>query len=360
MKTGEERVKREHMSMLADWREKKYVSPELRQMFLELTQRCNEHCIHCGSRCGKTEATAELTVHQYYDFLSDIASNFDTGKMQVNITGGEPMIRKDFFDIMSIINDLGFRWGMTSNGTLITEKTLPGLIETGMKTISVSLDGLKESHDTFRQIPGLWDKTMRGIHLLVDAKAFSNVQITTVVHHKNVYELPKLLEILNQIDIDSWRIINMEPIGRAQEHPEMMMTPKDYRYMFDFIRMCRHSGLPVSYGCSHFLGVDYEREVRNWYFLCNAGIYVAGITYSGDICSCLDIERRPETIVGNILTDDFKTVWDTKFGFFRRDRSKDSEKCRSCPDKKFCAGDAMHSWDFDSNSPRLCMRNILR
>ena len=228
-----------------------------------------------------------------------------------------------------------------------------------MTTVSVSIDGLPETHDSFRQTPGAYERAMRGINALLSEGGFEAVQVTTVVHHKNIGELDRLYEIMCGLDIDSWRVINMEPMGRALCHPELMMTPEDYRRLFSFIREKRQEGMPVEYGCSHYLGMDYEHEVREWYFLCSAGIYVASIMANGDIAACLDIERRPELIQGNILRDDFTEVWKHGFQVFRKPLSDRNSTCRACPEKDFCAGDAHHSWNYDEDRPRLCFRDIL-
>ena len=200
---------------------------------------------------------------------------------------------------------------------------------------------------------------MRGIECLLNEGGFHHIQATTVINHTNMHELDALYDIFCGIDIDSWRIIGIEPIGRALDHPEMMLTGDDYRYLFDFIREKRNEDMPVTYGCSHYLGLDYEREVRDWYFLCNAGIYVASITSTGDIVSCLDIERRPETTFGNILTDNLKDVWENGFQIFRGGLAQRSGKCASCSHLEFCEGGACHSWDYDRNEQRMCFRDIL-
>jgi radical SAM protein with 4Fe4S-binding SPASM domain len=161
------------------------------------------------------------------------------------------------------------------------------------------------------------------------------------------------------MDIDSWRVIGLEPIGRALLRPELMLTPDDQRRLFSFIYEKRSEQMPVTYGCSHFVGFDYEHEVRDWYFLCNAGIYTASIMANGDITACLDIERRPEFIQGNILKDRFKDVWENKFREFRRDLSDTCEKCKNCSEANFCHGDAFHTWDFDANTPQVCFKDIL-
>ena len=115
----------------------------------------------------------------------------------------------------------------------------------------------------------------------------------------------------------------------------------------------------MTYGCSHYLGLEWEREVRDWYFLCNAGVYVAGILSNGDISACLDIERRTETIQGNIFRDDFLDVWENGFSFFRRPLSERSAVCHGCSAEEFCAGGACHSWNYDRNEQMICMKGIL-
>jgi radical SAM protein with 4Fe4S-binding SPASM domain len=139
----------------------------------------------------------------------------------------------------------------------------------------------------------------------------------------------------DKVDIDSWRVINLEPIGRALEYPDLMLTKEDYRRLFAFIYQKRMERMPVTYGCSHFLGLDLERELRGWYFFCGAGIHVASIMCNGDIGACLDIERRPETIQGNIFRDSFTDVWKNRFKIFRRPMSDFNEKCRVCPEAKW-------------------------
>ena len=99
--------------------------------------------------------------------------------------------------------------------------------------------------------------------------------------------------------------------------------------------------------------------MRDWYFLCNAGVYVAGILSNGDIGACLDIERRPETIQGNIAEDSFVDVWENRFELFRRPLCGRSAVCRDCSAAKYCAGGSFHSWDYDMNEQRICMRGIL-
>ena len=99
--------------------------------------------------------------------------------------------------------------------------------------------------------------------------------------------------------------------------------------------------------------------MRDWYFLCNAGVYTASIMANGDIGACLDIERRPETIMGNILRDDFTEVWKNGFGYFRSGLSSRNEKCSSCDSREYCDGGSAHSWDYDRCEQQVCFKDIL-
>ncbi len=301
----------------------------------------------------------ELGVDEYRRILEEVKEDFDLKRLYLCITGGEPLLRPEFFDILGYAHELGYRWGMTTNATLITGEVAHRLAEAGMRTVSVSIDGLRETHDRLRGLAGGYDAAMRGLQNLIDENAFQNVQVTTVVNHENIGELDELFLVMDGLDIDSWRVINLEPIGRALQWPNRMLTQEDYRRLFSFIREKRLAGYPLEYGCSHYLGPELEGELRDWYWLCNAGIYTASIMSNGDVGACLDIERRPETIQGNIRETRFRDIWENRFALFRKDLSAESEYCRGCSHAHHCRGDAHHSWDYDKNVPRLCFKGML-
>lgn len=353
-----QKTKSEQLTELAAYKKELWKKPQLRNLFLELTLRCNENCFHCGSRCGEVQSD-ELTCGQYKQFLDKVKADFGTEGIMLCITGGEPLLRKDFFEIMAYAHELGFHWGMTSNGTLINDEVAKKLKDCGMSTISISIDGLPETHNSFRRTPGGYEAAMRGLRALIDNGGFNHVQVTTVVHKGNINELEQMFKNFEDVDIDSWRVLNLEPIGRAQDFPNLLLTSQDYVKMFDFIKEKRSQEFPVIYGCSHYLGMEYEREVRDWYFLCNAGVYTASVMANGDIGACLDIERRPELIYGNILTDDFKAVWENGFAEFRKSLAENSVKCSNCGEREFCGGGSFHSWDFDKMCQKVCFKGIL-
>lgn len=353
-------IKKKNLKELAQYRDEVLrPHPVLRSFFIEMTSNCNEHCRHCGSRCGDSKEENALSTDEIKKLLTEIKEDFDISNLRLNITGGEPLLRPDFFEIMDYAKELGFKWGMTSNGTLITPEVADKLCLAGMKSISISLDGLEETHDWFRQTPGGYKKAVEGIHNLLNAGKIGHVQITTVVHKKNYDELEKMYAVFSTIGVRSWRVINIEPIGRAKDDPELMLTNEQLRGMFDFIEKHRFMGpMEVTYGCSHYLGIKHEKESRPWYFLCNAGVYTASVMYNGDVTACLDIERRPELIQGNIRKTSLKSIWENGFKIYRSDYRK-CGKCAECKEYKFCAGDSFHTWDFDNMRPNICMKEIL-
>ena len=282
------------LDLVAQYRDGLYREPQLRSLFLELTMTCNSRCFHCGSRC-EPGVPSGLPKEAYLQVLREVRDNFDQRHMMLCITGGEPMLYPDFFELMGEAKDMGFRWGMTTNGTLITREKARLLRETGMGTVSVSIDGLEKTHDRQRGLPGGYRLAMEGIQNLIDVGGFKTIQVTTVINHSNIDELDPLYEIFEKMDIDSWRVINLEPIGRALEYPDLMLTKEDYRRLFAFIYQKRMERMPVTYGCSHFLGLDLERELRGWYFFCEpfrviySGILLlmsgkTDLRYSADPC----------------------------------------------------------------------------
>ncbi len=348
------KLKRAQLEDVARHREKLRVAPHLRWLFFEITNRCNLRCKHCGSNCISTGQS--LTVE---DVERTLRTDLPERPM-ICLTGGEPMLHSDFYEIAECVRDLGFPWGMTTNATLIDDTAALKLKQAGMSTVSVSLDGMERAHDLLRGQNGAWRRAIRGLQSL--QKAGLKPQVTTVLHRENFTDLKPLYTLLSDMGIDSWRPINIEPIGRACESHDLMLSPDQFAFLLSFIREKRFDPdckMEVTFGGSHYLGVQNERMVRDHYFLCGAGILVASVRSNGDICACLDIANRKELVQGNIRTDNFMEVWRNGFKVFRRDRTSDCPKCMNCSDRFLCGGDSSHTWDYENNEPLLCYRDYL-
>ena len=121
-------------------KEKEY---RLKTLFWEATLRCNAFCEFCGSRCGEVSCN-EISGEKIEKVFEDIADAYNPGSIMINVTGGEPILRKDLFEVMTKASAMGFPWGMVSNGSLIDKCTIQKMKQSGMKTISISLDGMKD------------------------------------------------------------------------------------------------------------------------------------------------------------------------------------------------------------------------
>lgn len=347
--------KKVHLDMVKEYVDGLYRNPSLESLFIEMTLNCNEHCRHCGSRCGDITMQDQLTDEEILNFLKDLKTKVSK-KPFLNITGGEPLLRPGFIELMHGISALGYNWGMTSNGTLIDERMIEKLKYAGMKTVSISIDGMEETHNWFRQTPDGYTKSMKAVELLV-GESFRNVMVTTVVHKRNIGQLYEMYDVMKAKGIHTWRLINVEPIGRAKDNKELLLDDAEYKILLDFIKENREKEdrFEICFGCNHWLGVENEHRFRNWYYKCAAGIKTGGIFYNGDIGACLDIERKPQTIQGNIRQDDFMEVWKSKFEVFRYNRAEASDYCRHCSEKEYCRGDGFHTWNQDENRPELCL-----
>jgi radical SAM protein with 4Fe4S-binding SPASM domain len=323
----------------------------LSHLFWETTRACNLRCRHCGSDCTVRKAD-ELTTGEIKEAFRSIAVDFDPRHIMVSVTGGEPLIRKDLFEVMGYVHHLGFQWGLVTNGVLVNEDVVQQCSETGMSTVTVSVDGLQPAHEFLRR-GGSYDRAVKALKLFKDAGCFQVVQPTTCVSQYSIEDLPALYELFSRMRMDEWRLITIFPAGRAREDPRFLLEPAQLRYLFDFIAGHRKDGgLRVTYGEEGFLGVEYEGKVRDFLYHCPAGITVGSILCDGSIAACPNLPE--EFIQGNIRTDRFKDVWENRYGNMRDLHWKKKGKCADCTWWEYCRGNSMHLWDFGMGAPCMC------
>ncbi len=348
-------IKSKNMHELALYRKQLFKRPQLKCLFLELTDKCNLNCRHCGSACDPSGCHF-MDTEMILRVIPEIAGDLKSEQFMICVTGGEPLLHPDFEKIIEKINECNIPWGMTTNATFIDEKMARRLIELQLGSISISLDGVKKEHEWLRRVPGCFDRAVAGIRNL---KALGmRVQVTTVINKRNFHSLENIYSYMRALKADSWRVVNVDPIGRAEYDEDLILSKDEILRLNDFIRKKRYdtsNPMDVCYGCSHYLSFEYEHETRDFYFQCDAGAKVAAILCNGDIYGCLDIERRPELVQGNIAKDRFSEVWYKRFKEYRYDRSLGCEQCMKCPEREFCGGDSMHTWDFDNKRPKLCL-----
>ena len=138
----------------------------LSQLFWECTQRCNFACIHCGSDCKVDSHIKDMPFEDFRKVLDSIKRESDVSRLTVNITGGEPLVRKDLEVCGRAIYDMGIAWGIVTNGWLLTEDRFRSLLKAGIHGMTISLDGIGEVHDWMRGRKGAYERAVDAISMV--------------------------------------------------------------------------------------------------------------------------------------------------------------------------------------------------
>ena len=336
-------------------RETRRQTHPLREFLFEMTDACNLACLHCGSAC-EGQGTY-IDVDECKKVVDEIKGAYGTEGIRLSFTGGEPLLHPRFFELAEYIREQGFPVGMTTNGVLITPEVAQHMADIGIRYITLSLDGMEQSHDEFRQRKGCWKKTIDAIDNLNNAGVTPS--ITTVANTLNINELDEIYDLLQSKGVKLWRVLNIDPIGRAMEHPELLLDGLGYQQMIWFIedkRINHSKEMPqLTSSCAHYLGPVHEGETRNWIFSCRAGTTVASVTAKGEFLGCLDVERIPKLIMGQLGKDSFVDIWENSYKPYRESRVPLCSMCMECEHKLYCDGDSMHTWNFDLDQPKLCI-----
>ena len=329
----------------------------LQQLFWESTLRCNVHCLHCGSDCSSSEVTPDMPAEDFLNVLDkSVTPHVDPHKVLIIISGGEPLMRTDLAEVGKALKQRGYPWGMVTNGLAMTEKRFKELMASGLRSMAISFDGMKDNHNWMRQHPLAFDGATRAIKLAAATPSLT-WDVVTCVNQRTINQLDEMREYLWSIGVRNWRLITIDPMGRAAENPELLLSPEQHRYLLDYIRDRRKEGLHISYSCEGFMP-DYEGEIRDYLFHCMAGISVASILIDGSISACTSI--RGKYYQGNIYKDDFWNVWENRFESYRnREWMRKQEPCNNCKLFRYCEGGGMHLRREDG-SLMLCHHNKLQ
>lgn len=328
----------------------------LKQLFWECTQRCNLHCKHCGSDCKRMSNIPDMPAEDFLKVIDSITPHVNPNEVNIVITGGEPLVRDDLEEIGLSLYRRGYSWGLVSNGLYLTAARLQRLMEAGLHTITISLDGFADDHNWMRGHPDSYSKAMEAIKMLVHERELV-WDVVTCVNRLNYPYLDKLKDSLYSIGVRRWRLFTIFPVGRAAEHPEFQLTDEEFTGVMDFIKRVRkEKRMRVNYGCEGFLG-NYEGEVRDYFFSCNAGISVGSVLADGSISACPSI--RSNFSQGNIYKDDFMDVWENRFQPFRNREWMRKGACADCGFFRYCEGNGMHLRD-SSGELMFCHLKRLR
>lgn len=316
----------------------------LQQLFWECTLRCNLSCRHCGSDCKANDKRNDMPLEDFLPVLDEIRQKTDLPILVIT-TGGEPLMRQDIIECGKEITKRGFYWGIVTNGSFLNDKMFNKLIDAGLHSLSISLDGLRDEHNWMRQSKSSYDDAINAIDLVAKTPSNLTWDVISCINKKNISHLDEMKRILCNRNVKKWKIFTVFPMGRAFDNPELKLNRDEFMMLMDHIMKIRKdSSIEVSYGCEGFLG-PYEYEVRDQQYFCAAGINVASIRHDGSISGCLSI--RHDYNQGNIYKDSFMDVWKNRFDKYRNRSWMKTGPCENCEVWRWCEGGGMHLRDND-------------
>ncbi|MBI4891001.1 MAG: radical SAM protein [Acidobacteria bacterium] len=180
-----------------------------RLVFWELTTGCNLRCIHCRASATELMSPEDLNTAECLEIVDQLASY---APMILVLSGGEPLWRRDVFQIAERAVNRGIRVALATNGTLVDEAMADRIKESGIVRVSISLDGAdRHTHDLFRGHDGAFEAALRGIRCLQSVGV--STQINTTVSKHNVHQLPEMLELAKQLKVEAFHLFLLVPVG---------------------------------------------------------------------------------------------------------------------------------------------------
>jgi radical SAM protein with 4Fe4S-binding SPASM domain len=339
----------------------------------DFTHKCNLSCKHCYSNSGATSET-ELTTEEAIDVVDQLA---DFGVTALAFSGGEPLSRKDFFEVATHAAKRGLYVSVATNGTLLTEENVTKLKQAKINYVEVSIDGATaQTHDSFRGVPGAFDKAVAGLKNCVEADLCAC--IATTATKSNIAEMPGILDLAEEIGAERFTYFNFIPTGRGKEHYDQDLSPEEREKLMLHLldRMskgykvtilttapqlarvalqCQGPGDEATMSMAHMQTVKVSKKavpLADFIGGCGAGRLYCSLSPQGDVHPCVFFPVN----VGNLKKEKFGDIWlNSKLFNTLRDREKLKDACGKCSYKYICGGcraraNAYHD-DFLSSDP---------
>ncbi len=318
----------------------------LRLVAWETTRNCNLSCVHCRASATRGPYTGELDTESALKLLDQIA---EVGEPIIILTGGEPLLRPDIFEIASYGTQQGLRMVMAPNGTLITDKTARQMADSGIKRISVSLDGATaESHDRFRGVEGAFEGALKGINTAVNAGI--EFQINTTITKTNLDQIPAIMELAMKLGAVAHHIFLLVPTGRGKYIVDQEITSEEYEKTLNwFYEQREKTPLQLKATCApHYYRILRQRAKKEGKTVtfkthgldavtrgCLGGTGFCFISHRGVVqpCGFLDLN------CGDVTKTSFADIWNTSEHFLSlRNFTNLKGKCGICEYRKVCGG----------------------
>ncbi|WP_054742630.1 radical SAM/SPASM domain-containing protein [Cellulosilyticum ruminicola] len=309
----------------------------------EVTMGCNMQCKHCGSRC-KEPLPDELTTEEALDLCDQIG---DLGLQWITLSGGEPLTRKDICQLIARLRQNNVIPNIITNGWLLTEEMLDQLLEAGVGSLAISIDGLGEKHDYMRR-PGSFERDMKTLELM-DRKGATTAVITTVTKG-NINDLEEMYQVFKEKNVKLWQLQIGLPMGNLKDQSDLIMDPEQVEDLLDFMYSKLNQGEMKVYpaDCVGYY-TDKDSILRGMilgydepvvWSGCGAGKHGFGILQNGEILGCTSIRDR-DFIEGSIRERSLRSIWEDEESFsWSRKMSKDklSGQCKECMHGDTCLG----------------------
>jgi len=297
-----------------------------------VTRACNLKCKHCYRDAG-TKDTDELNFKEAKGLLEEIAR---TGFKIVILSGGEPLLREDIYELISYARSCGLRPVLGTNGILINQEIARRLKGAGLVRAGISLDSIDSKiHDEFRQKNGAWQKSVSGMQA---CKIIGlEFQIHTTVTRRNFKEILRITDFACEVGANAHHIFFLVPTGRGKDIEDSTISPQDYEILLQNILkkqkglslelkpVCAPQFIPIARQMN--LDIRFQRG-------CLAGISYCCVLPNGDVHPCPYLPIR----LGNVREHNFSLIWQEN-SVFKTLRSLDYKgKCGGCEYKDTCGG----------------------
>jgi len=325
-----------------------------------VTRECNLRCKHCYYDAG-TQLEDELSTEQSFALLDEIANVFGD-KANVTLGGGEPLMRKDIFDLISYGSERGLRMVLASNGTLLNEEVVARLKQSGLEEVIIAIDGTRKTHDAIRG-EGVFEKTVKGARACKEAGL--SLVIDPCIMKQNEGETAKIIDISGNLGARQCRFFHYVPMGRGKEEmPDSQLDGVQYaeNLMLLYEEQNKRRGLEICTTQASQYWVVLKRKEEEGLFVpdffynetpgCRAAIGMLSIKPNGDVVPCplLDVKA------GNVTTMSLREILNSKV-FVELKNREVKGKCAVCKYKVFCGGCRvrayLHTGDYMAEDP-LC------
>jgi radical SAM protein with 4Fe4S-binding SPASM domain len=230
-----------------------------RLIFWEVTKGCNLRCIHCRATATELSSPLDLPTAAARAIIEQIAAYANPILV---LSGGEPLYRRDIFELAALGTAQGLRVALATNGTLVTQAVAKQVLEAGIKRVAISLDGADaETHDSFRGIPGAFENAVQGLCNL--KKIGIPVQINMTIARHNADQLPRVLELARSLGADALHTFLLVPVGCGVEIADrQMVPPEEYERMLHwFYDRSLEGGIELKATCApHYFRVVRQRR----------------------------------------------------------------------------------------------------